>query len=208
MPNPARSARRQGKSSPIGYIAAVLLGGALLIGPADQARAQWTVQPLASQDGTATGHIATVMANTGDAQLQIGCAPDGTQFISIEYLGYDSGSDALNIRYRVDGRNAIDARWPRQPSFNSLLATNANPVFVTEFTDRATRGWTLRVAVEVLPELVFRLRGSQAAIEEMQLACEREARLREQPPLGEGADGESDAAASEDGSANEPEVRP
>ena len=191
-----RSRMRGGATGPArrwAAIAAVLSGLAM----GQPAHAQWAVRELPTQDGTAVGSVATATAQSGDAEVQIGCSPEGLPFVSVEYIGYDSEADALNVRYRVDARNTIVARWPREPSYNSLLAYNANPVFVEEFTQRVARGTVLRVSVEVLPDLVFDLRGSSAAINRMRLWCASGSPMDPQPA--DAADDGADPAAEDDG---------
>lgn len=169
-----------------------MLAAALALASAP-AMAQWSMRELPAADGSATGYVATALAYSGNAALQIGCSPEGMPFVSLEYLGYDSEATALQVRYRVDGRNPIQALWPRQAAYNSLLVTNSNPVFVEEFARRAALGARMLVQVEVLPELWFGLRGSRDAIDHMHSAC---AVIPPPPPDGteegeEPADGEA-----------------
>ena len=81
-------------------------------------------------------------------------------------------ADSLTVRYRVDGRNPIDALWPREPAFNALLLYNSNETFVGEFGRRVAEGNWLVIDVEVLPTLRFNLRGSRDAVEAVATWCD------------------------------------
>ena len=157
-------------------VALTVLGGA-----PSPAAAQWSVRDLPSQTSDAAGVVATATAVSGDAQVQIGCSPDGLPFVSIEHLGYDSIADTLTVRYRVDGLNTIETPWPRQPAQGALLVYNANPLFVEEFASRVARGSRLSVSMEMLPPLRFSLRGSSAAINRMRTGCAQRAAPAEPP---------------------------
>ncbi|MCB1219021.1 hypothetical protein KDL44_16720, partial [bacterium] len=66
--------------------AGAVVAAALALAAAPAA-AQWSMRELPAADGSAIGHVATVMAYSGDAALQIGCSPEGLPFVSLEYLG-------------------------------------------------------------------------------------------------------------------------
>ena len=151
------------------------------------AGADWVVNERQTEDGATI--VAETFARTGDARLVVGCTAERLQYTSLEYLGYDSAADSLTVRYRVDGRNPIDALWPREPTFNALLLYNSNQTFVREFARRVAEGNWLVIDVEVLPTLRFNLRGSRDAVEAVAAWCDDAPPGAEMTGEGGGPDG-------------------
>ena len=153
----------------------VLVGIALtgaIVSTAGPARASdWRVIEEVGDTGIATR--AEAMALTGDARLAVGCTGSGLLYVSLEYLGYESGAPSLTVGYRVDSRNAIVTRWPREDAFDALLLYNSNRTFVAELARRVARGSWLSVTVEVLPELRFSLNGSEGPVTTVTTLCSR-----------------------------------
>ena len=184
----------------LGAVTAAIALTAAVIGASQSARASdWTVIEEVGDTGISTR--AEAMAVSGDARLAIGCTGSGLLYVSLEYLGYESGAPALTVGYRVDSRNNIVTRWPREDSFDALLLYNSNRTFVQELARRVARGRWLSVTVEVLPELRFSLSGSESPVTTVAGLCSRGESPSEEE--NEAADEDSEAVSDEGTSASE-----
>lgn len=172
--------------------AAVALTAAIIGAAAPAHASDWTVIEEVGDTGISTR--AEAMAMSGDARLAVGCTGSGLLYVSLEYLGYESGAPALTVGYRVDSRNAIVTRWPREDAFDALMLYNSNRTFVQELARRVARGRWLSVTVEVLPELRFSLSGSESPVTTVTALCSRgeSPNEEENQPAGEDSEAVSD----------------